>query len=180
MATATTEYKLLDSKDGVIYDAETVYPSATTDSKEYPGNRRQVLEGAPPKETVLVRTAGNALMAVDKAMLEQKHVVSAVIPYGKGPGDAILVKCPYTDRLLSTRIPDGMGPGQVMLLQAPVDLGTTTNKLVDDNGDFVESTEYDDLKVAAEQELEKRHFGEEGDHSKEDDKDKPDEGFEMV
>ncbi|KAL3898581.1 MAG: hypothetical protein SGARI_006639 [Bacillariaceae sp.] len=188
--TATTDYKLLDSKDGIIYEAEpyeaeALYPAATPDNKEYPGNRRQVLQGAPPQGTVLVKTAGNALMSVDKAMLEQRNVVSAVVPFGKGPGDTIVVLCPYTERLLSTRIPEGVGPGQIMFIRGPPPLMETevnnAKPTIDDNGQLVESTEYNDLKLAAEHELETRHFGEDaaqkGKKGKDDDSE---DDFEMV
>jgi hypothetical protein len=164
MATTTTEYKLLDSKDGIIYTAEPLYPFSTSDSKEYPGNRRQAMQITyPPKGSVFVRTGGNALMAVDRTVVEQSNIISAVVPFGKGPGDTILVKCPYSDRLISATIPEGVGAGQVLLVKAfPLESAGMYKKepnLLDDDGNLILSEEYDDLKLAAEQELEKRHFG---------------------
>jgi hypothetical protein len=164
MTTATTDYMLLDSKDGIIYTAEPLYPSATSNSKEYPGNRRQaMLNTYPPEGSVLVKTGGNALMAVDRSVVEQSNIISAVVPLGKGPGDIILVKCPYSDRLINVTIPDGVAAGQVLLVQSPplesAGIHKKQSTTLDDNGNPILSEEYDDLKLAAEDELEKRHFG---------------------
>jgi hypothetical protein len=164
MTAASTDYKLLDSEDGIIYTAEPLYPSATSDSKDYPGNRRQPLQNAyPSKGSILVKTGGNALMAVDRTVVEQSNIISAVVPFGKGPGDTILVKCPYSGRLISITVPDGVGAGQVLFVKAlPLESGSMYKKqstLLDDDGNPIPSEEYDDLKLAAENELEKRHFG---------------------
>jgi hypothetical protein len=165
MTATATNYKLLDTKDGVVYTAEPLYPSSTSDSKEYPGNRRQSLQSTgPPKGAILIQTGGNALMAVDRTIVEQPNVISAVVPLGKGPGDTILVKCPYSDRLVSTIIPEGVGPGQVLFVQAPpleqsAMIYKQQSTLVDEDGNVIPSHEYDDLKLAAEIELERRHFG---------------------
>lgn len=168
----TTEYKLLDSEDGIVCEAEPMYPAASSDSKEYPGNRRHPLHGSPPKGCVFIKTGGNALMAVDRAVLEHQQnsnalLVSAVVPHGKGPGDNLLVKCPYhsSGRLISISIPEGVGAGQVLLIQVPptdavVDKQQRSTMLLHDDGNVIPSShDYDDLKLAAEIELERRHFG---------------------
>mmetsp|Transcript_5755 Transcript_5755/g.9086 ORF Transcript_5755/g.9086 Transcript_5755/m.9086 type:complete len:124 (-) Transcript_5755:231-602(-) len=63
--TTTTEYKLLDTYDTLL-DAKPLYPQATAESKNYPGARRQVLDGKPPSGSILVKTGGNALQAIDR------------------------------------------------------------------------------------------------------------------
>ncbi|KAG7353562.1 hypothetical protein IV203_002917 [Nitzschia inconspicua] len=163
---AATDYKLLESDDGIVYAAEPLYPASTSNSKDYPGNRRQLLHTpGPPKGSILVKTGGNALMAVDETVAGQPNIVNAVVPPGKGPGDTILVQCPYSHQVFSTTIPEGVGPGQVLLVQTPPLDATFLYKqqstILDNGGNVVPSREYDDLKLAAEVELERRHFSDE-------------------
>mmetsp|Transcript_22063 Transcript_22063/g.38855 ORF Transcript_22063/g.38855 Transcript_22063/m.38855 type:complete len:181 (-) Transcript_22063:69-611(-) len=154
--TTTTEYKLLDTYDTLL-DAKPLYPQATAESKNYPGARRQVLDGKPPSGSILVKTGGNALQAIDRETAQQRNIISFVVSPGRSPGDIVLVQCPYSDRLISVTIPKGAVPGQVILVKSPP-MESTNVSSFDENGIPV-GTEYDDLRLAAEHELEKRHFG---------------------
>jgi hypothetical protein len=178
--TSITEYKLLDMNDTLV-DAKALYPQATQDDKSYPGLRRQVLEGQPPSGSILVKTGGNAFQAIDTEAAQQKGIICVVVPPGSGPGDTIFVQCPYSDRLVSAVIPDGSVSGQVILVKTPpMDSYSTSKPIVDENGiPVATTTEYDDLKLAAEEELERRHFG--GDKDEENPRNyDDDEVFEMV
>jgi hypothetical protein len=157
MTSASAEYKLLDTNDTLHVDGEPLYPTATGDRTAYPGCRRVVLEGGPPPGSALIKTGGNALQAIDERFVEQKNLISVAVPHGTNPGDVILVQCPHDDRLVSTVIPEGAQTGHAFLVEVPPmqpTPGGTAHGDVDTNG-------YDVIKVAAEIELEKRHFGDE-------------------
>jgi hypothetical protein len=175
MTTPTAEYKLLDTSDILLrVDGEPLYPTATGDRTEYPGNRRTVAPGGPPPGSVLVKTGGNALRAIDRELVEGKNLIQVVVPPGTNPGDVILVQCPYDDRLVSAVIPEGARTGHAFLVEVPPleqlmeeqqPLPTSGTGNVRDSftkplvgtADF--TTGYDVMHVVAEQELEKRHFG---------------------
>ena len=180
--TSITEYKLLETNDTLV-DGKPLFPQASLDEKAYPGLRRQVLDGKPPSGSILVKTGGNALQAIDRDAAQQKGIVCVVVPPGSNPGDTIYVQCPYSERLISMIIPEGAVPGQVVLVKTPpVDAWSAMKPAFDENGiPIASTTEYDDLKLAAEEELERRHFGD-NNHSSEENTDKnhEDETFEMV
>lgn len=167
MTSASAEYKLLDTNDTLHVDGEPLYPTATGDRTAYPGCRRVVLEGGPPPGSALIKTGGNALQAIDEKFVQQKNLISVAVPHGTNPGDVILVQCPHDDRLVSTVIPEGAQTGHAFLVEVPpmqfTPGGTALCAAYSDsttNGD-VDTTGYDAIKVAAEIELEKRHFGDE-------------------
>lgn len=90
--------------------------------QEYPGQKRQGESPAkgPPAGSVFVKTGGNALQAIDRAVLEQESVVRVIVPEGKGPGDTILVRCPYTkERIIPTIIPETAKEGTEFLVRIP-------------------------------------------------------------
>ena len=84
----------------------------------YPGNRRTCLNGGPPSGTVLVKTGGNALQAVDMKSANCEDVVSVVIPEGIEAGESMLVSCP-NGRIVSMTVPPQALPGHVVLLRIP-------------------------------------------------------------
>ena len=94
--------------------------SSRSDSHQlhYPGNRRTCLNGGPPRGTVLVKTGGNALQAVDVKSANCDDVVSVVIPEGMEAGESMLVSCP-NGRVVSMTIPPRASPGHVVLLRIP-------------------------------------------------------------
>jgi hypothetical protein len=115
---ATTEYKILSTEEGVA-------PETDGGWKLYPGERRgdrvmDVVSCGPPAGSLLLKTGGNALQAVDRDVLDKQNVISVVVPDGMDPGDTILVTCPFwTGRLISTTIPPGALPGHVFLVRTP-------------------------------------------------------------
>jgi hypothetical protein len=116
--TAITDYKLLSTVEGVA-------PKTDEGWKSYPGHRHSdrvwdVASSGPPSGSLLVKTGGNALQAIDPKMLDKGEFISVAAPDGRNPGDTILVTCPYsTGRLISTTIPNGTLPGHVFLVRAP-------------------------------------------------------------
>jgi hypothetical protein len=178
--TSITEYKLLETNDTLV-DGKPLFPQTSLDDKAYPGLRRQVLDGKPPSGSILVKTGGNALQAIDRDTAQQKGIVCVVVPPGSSPGDTIYVSCPYSENLISMIIPGTAVAGQVLLVKTPPeDAWSTMKPVIDENGIPVASTtEYDDLKLAAEEELERRHFGDNHDEENTDNNHE-DETFEMV
>ena len=169
MTSAEAEYKLLDTRDTLHVDGEPLYPTATGDRTEYPGRRRMVVPGGPPPGSVLIKTGGNALQAIDERSAQQKELISVVVPPGRNGGDVILVRCPPDDRVVSAVIPEGAEGGHVFLVEVPpvesigkgmgggpAHSDTNGNRIIDPG-----TTDLDTIKVAAEQELEQRHFGDE-------------------
>jgi hypothetical protein len=114
----TTDYKLLSTVEGVASKTD-------EDWKSYPGHRHSdrvwdVMASGPPSGSLLVKTGGNALQAIDPKRLDKHDFMSVVAPEGRNPGDTILVTCPYSaGRLISTTIPEGALPGHVFLVRAP-------------------------------------------------------------
>jgi hypothetical protein len=118
--TAITEYKLISADEGVTR-GQSPLPS-NTDWRLYPGDRRGdgVVSCGPPAGSLLLKTGGNALQAIDRDILDKQNMVSVVAPDGKYPGDIILVTCPFVPgRLISTAIPKGALPGHSFLVRAP-------------------------------------------------------------
>ena len=115
---AITDYKLISTEEDGSKGAG---PSGTEDWKLYPGDRRsQLKDVAPPKGMMFVRTGGNALQAISRDVIENKQMISVVVPEGKDPGDELLVACPFVkDRLISVIIPKNATAGSVFLVQPP-------------------------------------------------------------
>ena len=96
--------------------------------QDYPALRPSSLVGVPPpSNTVLVKTGGNALQAVDRQALQQENVVAVTVPWYGRPGQAMLVRIPsssskdmdHAGRLVRTQIPLDIPPGSVFLVQLP-------------------------------------------------------------
>ena len=89
------------------------------DWRDYPALRPPKLEGVlPPSNTILVKTGGNALQAMDRSALEQKDVVAVTVPWNARAGTEMLVRL-SNDRLVRTQVPLNMQPGHVFLMRIP-------------------------------------------------------------
>jgi hypothetical protein len=89
------------------------------DWRDYPALRPTKLEGVnPPSNTVLVKTGGNALQAVDRSALEQKNVVAVTVPFNARAGNEMLVRL-SNDQLVRTQVPLHVEPGHVFLMRIP-------------------------------------------------------------
>lgn len=89
------------------------------DWRDYPALRPTKLEGVnPPSNTVLVKTGGNALQAVDRTALAQKNVVAVTVPYNARAGNEMLVRL-SNDQLVRTQVPLHVEPGHVFLMRIP-------------------------------------------------------------
>jgi hypothetical protein len=112
------QYKRLYSSDGDI-----ITPEGEREWHEYPGNRRNEClpqSSSPPRGSLLVKTGGNALQAIDMDALDKAPFISVVVPEGKAAGDTIHVNCPYwKGRLIKTTIPTLARPGDSFLVQTP-------------------------------------------------------------
>ena len=107
------EYKILSTDDEVLSGNK-----PTSSSQLFPGARRTYLGAGVPKGSVLVKTGGNALQALDQQSTSSENVVSAVVPKGVEPGESMLVACP-DGRMVSITIPPTSFPGHVLLVQIP-------------------------------------------------------------
>jgi len=108
-------------------------PSASNDRNNFPGNRRNVLPCAagPPVGSVFVKTAGNALQAVPRSVLQQQdQLVAVTVPENMKPGDVIYVQHnninhgqqnqeQYESQLMQATIPAGALPGHTFFVQVP-------------------------------------------------------------
>lgn len=123
-------------------------PEHSRDCPSYPGaSLRPSLAGEPPADTVLVKTGGNALQAVDQSAVESEHVFSGksnliampfcwrspkvvahdsllfsdtvIIPEGVKPGQTIFAVVPDgSGRFVSAVVPEGCFPGHNLLVTA--------------------------------------------------------------
>jgi hypothetical protein len=111
---ATRSYELLMTDEELS--------SSRRDWNEYPGQMRrgESPAEAPPAGSVFVKTGGNALQAIDQSILDHESEVRVIVPEGKGPGDKILVRCPYTkERFVPTTIPENAKAGTEFLVRIP-------------------------------------------------------------
>lgn len=114
----TTVYQLLHAGE------EESAPRTDDGCQLYPGERHgdrvmDVMSYGPPAGSLLLKTGGNALQAVDKDVLDKQNVFSVVVPECVKPGDNILVRCPHSSRLISTTIPPEALPGHIFLVRSP-------------------------------------------------------------
>lgn len=107
---SNTPYTLLPTAEGTL---------VTDDWRQYPGNRRvPLVHPGPPSGMVLIKTAGNALQAVSKQVLEQQNLLAVSVPENMNPGDPLLV----TDgngRVIHAIIPEGAFAGNTFMVQMP-------------------------------------------------------------
>ena len=101
--------------------------------RDYPALQASPLTGtSPPAQTVLVKTGGNALQAVDRQALQQENTVAVTVPWLGKAGQTLLVRVPSSNatttgsRLVRTRIPDNIPPGSVFLVKLPPPSITTS------------------------------------------------------
>ena len=129
-----THNDMADKEEATLYsplvkDENEKYLYDRLDWRTYPASRSPILLAGvkPPKESVLVRTGGNALQAVNRDSLEQKNVIAVKAPsWGASPGHTILVRVPYDNtRIITVEIPQGIQPGQVFLVKVPVPVVVT-------------------------------------------------------
>lgn len=85
---------------------------------EFPGQRRSVLYAPLSSDRILIPTSGNALQAVPREVLAQKHLLAVSVPEGVPTGDEILVQAP-DGRLLNAVIPPHAQAGQIFFVHAP-------------------------------------------------------------
>jgi hypothetical protein len=91
------------------------------DGSWYPGARRTFLAtgGDPPQDTVLVKTAGNALQAVPRTIVEEAGpLVSVSVPPNVTPGTMIYVTIP-DGRMMEVTVPEGAFPGHTFVVRTP-------------------------------------------------------------
>jgi hypothetical protein len=95
-------------------------PTDASDWKAYPASRRTFID-RDDNGLMFVRTGGNALQAVHPDIVRYiSNQMSVVVPEGKGPGDEMLVECPFmNDRLISVTIPAGVTAGSAFLVEVP-------------------------------------------------------------
>jgi len=89
-----------------------------TNWRKYPGNssRREISNDEPPKGTVLLKTGGNALTAVDKNAAMSKDMVAVSVPWNVHPGQHIVVCAPDgSGRCVTTTVPEGMTAGHTFM-----------------------------------------------------------------
>ena len=121
-----TDYAALEAVPLMAHP--TIEPQQTAHDRfnAFPGNRRTILPlaGGPPPDTVLVKTAGNALQAVPRSIMQQQDRLVAVrVPENVNPGDMIYVQ--YThggdpqQQLMQATIPAGALPGHTFFVQVP-------------------------------------------------------------
>jgi hypothetical protein len=106
-----------DSKDG---------GTTETNPLVFPGFRRAVAGPAgPPKDHVLIRTAGNALQAVPRSYFEQtitkSNVLGVPVPPNSRGGDRLVVMNPNNRKLVQVTVPHNCNaPGQLFFVEMPV------------------------------------------------------------
>jgi len=109
------DYSLLPTVEGMPMSA---------DWRQYPGNRRIPLvnlwAGGPPPDTVLIKTAGNALQAVNRKALEEEDLIAVSVPEGLHPGDELLVAIPNGNgSVVLAVVPERALPGHTFLVKLP-------------------------------------------------------------
>jgi hypothetical protein len=117
---ATGEYRSLSTEDGKSPDHGKFWTM-------YPGERRSTHHdaldqscGGPPKNSILIKTGGNALQAIDQRFCDQKDVMSVVVPECVDPGQIMLVKVPDGNgRMVSVKVQEESCPGHIILVRVP-------------------------------------------------------------
>lgn len=119
---------LLTSQDkyGAEISTATISTSIVASaSNTFPGLRR-ICHGppGPPKDHVLIRTAGNALQAVPTEYYEQtvlkRNVLGVPVPGNCRGGDSIMVQNPSNRKMVQVDIPRGYAAGQMFFVEMPV------------------------------------------------------------
>lgn len=119
---------LLSSQDGIKFFGYTA-AQAETSPRVFPGLRRPIaFPTGPPKDHVLIRTAGNALQAIPRRYLEQtvtkKSVLGVPVPANSCGGDSdncLVVKNPKDRKLVQVTVPKNYAPGQMLFVEMPVE-----------------------------------------------------------
>lgn len=101
--------------------------SPSSPTINFPGNRRIPLASStgrirgPPPNTVFVKTAGNALQAVPRSVMEQQdRLVAVTVPENVPPESVIYVQYGSNgESLLQATIPAGALPGHTFFVQVP-------------------------------------------------------------
>mmetsp|Transcript_6403 Transcript_6403/g.9062 ORF Transcript_6403/g.9062 Transcript_6403/m.9062 type:complete len:324 (-) Transcript_6403:1101-2072(-) len=91
-----------------------------TDWREYPANssRRVVSHDPPPEGTVLLKTGGNALTAVNKDLAMSKDMVAVSVPWNVQPGQRIVVCAPDgSGQCITAVVPQGMTAGHTFMVK---------------------------------------------------------------
>jgi hypothetical protein len=101
--------------------------AAATNAFVYPALRRASAAGppGPPKDHVLIRTAGNALQAVPRSYYEQTiaktNVLGVHVPPNSRGGDVLVVQNPNNPRrMLQIKVPNDHAPGQMFFVEMPI------------------------------------------------------------
>ncbi|KAI2491700.1 hypothetical protein MHU86_22843 [Fragilaria crotonensis] len=111
-----------------------------TQRDDYPGFSRTPMSGdqsSLDSSTVLIKTGGNALQAVDRSELERKDIIAVTVPENTQPGDTLLVMAPDgSGNAVTARIPEGHGAGRVFFVTfaPPVAVTDTTDILSSESG----------------------------------------------
>lgn len=116
------ESKIESNAEYTLLSRGEVHPSACCGGDAaYPGNRRHAIPSqGPPPDTVLIKTAGNALQAVTASALQSTHVMAASVPHNMSPGDTLFVVVPDgSDRTIQAVIPENTFPGHLLLIEVP-------------------------------------------------------------
>ena len=158
---SNAEYTLLQT---TVEGKEVVaYPSTTIsvlkgDSSWYPGNRRPALsDSGPPPNSILLPTAGNALQAVDRSVLEyvkKEELVAVSVPDNMPPGSTLLVATP-SGRTIEAQVPQGVFAGHTFLVQVPppeahivvVPGGAASQQVVGENTQVVPGHDVEDTDL---------------------------------
>jgi hypothetical protein len=109
-----------------LIHGESTGTSSAEQRQQYPGNRRTptISNTIAPADSVLVRTAGNALQAVPSAIMSSSsnapQIIAVHVPGNAQPGDTIHVRSPYdNNQLIAATIPPNVGPGMAFYVQVP-------------------------------------------------------------
>jgi len=76
----------------------------------------------PPETALLIKTAGNALQAVSRTILDEDNLMAVTVPEGLGPGDNLYVVVPGTkieSRTIQAVVPPDAYAGHVFLVRIP-------------------------------------------------------------
>lgn len=137
----TTNYNLLPTDEGKLSKEKQVEKW-----RLYPGERREIMRQSHELSrcSLLVKTGGNALQAV-----EQNDLVKVVVPDGVDPGQTLVVACPDgSGRMVRAQVPEGAMPGNVFLIRIPpvqpvVVIGVPVER---NDGDTIQTPAADDAE----------------------------------
>lgn len=109
----------------VSTDEKAAQERCRSDGKEYPGNSRAVSTGSPPTDSVLLKTGGNALIAVDRTVASSKDMVAVSVPWNVTPGQTIIVNAPGdSGRSVTATVPEGVFAGHTFMVRFPATVDT--------------------------------------------------------